>query len=342
MGGMGGGMGGMGGGGFRSVPPSSAPFATLKPNQTRHLPTRLVGLSQPNPETPVVMPEEGEALRIGEIGQLTNDERIKMAVRRLSAAKAPQSVAQLALWRVAGNLEWEVIGDLSKNWANAREITLAKQFTEKLESLPAGESGSLHIQIAAKDASLEGDVDQIKAALKDAAVLGLPVQPEVPSAPDGPSLACRISVSGTAEKAEALVQVSTTNADATAWSPAGKFTLPVVRDKDGKVKAEAFADALAEGVLGRLVRATLSKGPRVKGKPTYKLRVENLSPLLVNGVEVLGIDKQTGAGSDERNRIWGISISPGKSMTVPASSQLVEAFGLKKGVRIMAADLSGL
>ena len=52
MGGMGGrwaaawaagmiGWAGMGGG-MRSVPPSSLPFAELKPGQTRHLPTRLV------------------------------------------------------------------------------------------------------------------------------------------------------------------------------------------------------------------------------------------------------------------------------------------------------------
>ena len=32
---------------MRSVPPTSLPFATLKPGQTRHLPTRLVSLSQP-------------------------------------------------------------------------------------------------------------------------------------------------------------------------------------------------------------------------------------------------------------------------------------------------------
>nr|MBA3480357.1 VWA domain-containing protein [Pirellulales bacterium] len=47
MGGGGGMMGG-GGGGMRSVPPTGLPHATLRPGQTRHLPTRLVSLAGPD------------------------------------------------------------------------------------------------------------------------------------------------------------------------------------------------------------------------------------------------------------------------------------------------------
>ena len=50
MGGMGGGMMGGMGGGMRSVPPTDLPSALLKPGQTRHLPTRLVSLSPPDPQ----------------------------------------------------------------------------------------------------------------------------------------------------------------------------------------------------------------------------------------------------------------------------------------------------
>ncbi len=77
---MGGGMGMMGGGmggGMRSVPPTGQPFATLNPNQTRHLPTRLASLSAPNPNDPdsgVVMPSEGEKLRLGDIKDQTTVE----------------------------------------------------------------------------------------------------------------------------------------------------------------------------------------------------------------------------------------------------------------------------
>ena len=48
MGGMGGGMGGMGGG-MRSVPATGLPSSLLNPGQTRHLPTRLVVLTPPDP-----------------------------------------------------------------------------------------------------------------------------------------------------------------------------------------------------------------------------------------------------------------------------------------------------
>jgi hypothetical protein len=48
------------------------------------------------------------------------------------------------------------------------------------------------------------------------------------------------------------------------------------------------ADALAEGLLGRLVRAQLIKGPRVNGKATYQIRVDNASPLILNGLVLAG------------------------------------------------------
>ena len=62
MGGMGGGMGGMGGG-MRSVPPTGLPSSLLNPGQTRHLPTRLVILSPPDPRDGVSLPEKGEPLQ---------------------------------------------------------------------------------------------------------------------------------------------------------------------------------------------------------------------------------------------------------------------------------------
>ena len=58
MGGMGGGMGGMGGG-MRSVPPTDLPSALLNPSQTRHLPTRLVSITSPDPQAGVQLAREG-------------------------------------------------------------------------------------------------------------------------------------------------------------------------------------------------------------------------------------------------------------------------------------------
>ena len=40
--------------------------------------------------------------------------------------------------------------------------------------------------------------------------------------------------------------------------------------------------------------------------------------------------------------LWGIGIAPRRSLIVPASEEAVKAMGLKQGIRVTAADLSGL
>jgi len=337
MGGMGG-MGGMRGGGMRSVPPTSLPFANLKSGQTRNLPTRLVALSEPNPEKPVVMPEKGEKLEIGDIGQVSADARVQKALKRLAADKAPPTVAQLVMWSVASKLDWETIARMSKSWANAHELSLARAFVEKLDRLPEGDSGALLVEINAADAALAAIAGELGKRLDDQVVLGLPVKSTVPARPDGPALACRVQLIGTVEKPEAQVQVAKSDGAATAWVAVGKFTLPI-ESKEGKVEATAFVDALAEGILSRLVRAQLSKGPMVKGKQTYKIRVDNASPLVLNGLAVQGTVSKA---DDPPKVLAGISIPPFKNMTVPATGEVVDQLGLRKGIKIIAADLSGL
>ena len=76
-----------------SVPPTGPPHATLKPGQTRHLPTRLVTLSQPQANNPLAMPAKGEKLQIGDIGQLTDDAQVQKALKRLADDKAPDRLA---------------------------------------------------------------------------------------------------------------------------------------------------------------------------------------------------------------------------------------------------------
>jgi hypothetical protein len=352
MGGMGGGMGGMGGGmgggmmggmggrggGFRSVPPSSLPFASLKSGQTRNLPTRLVSLSTPNPDQPIAVPAKGEKLELGDISQATNDARVQKALKRLAADKAPTSVSQLVMWRVASKMEWDAIAHLSKSWSNAHELSLARAFVEKLDTLPDSDTGALLCEIRGADGAQSALASELSKQLEGQNVLGLPVQTVVPNRPEGPSVACRVQITGTAEKSEAHVQVAKSDGPATSWVAVGKFTLPIER-KEGQVETAAFADALAEGILNRLVRAQLSKGPMVKGKLTYKIRVDNASPLLLNGLAVQGTVDKAG---EAPKVLAGISIPPFKNMTVPATGEMVDELGLKKGIRLIAADLSGL
>ena len=103
--------------------------------------------------------------------------------------------------------------------------------------------------------------------------------------------------------------------------------------------AAKLADEVAEGLLGRLVRAQLVKGPRAKGKLTYRLHINNASPLRLNGLAAVGVESK----EDAKPRVLsGISIPPRRSMTVPASEEVVKTLGLKHGIRLTAIDLSGL
>jgi hypothetical protein len=338
MGGMGGGMGGMGGG-MRSVPPSDLPSAILNAGQTRNLPTRLVSISAPDLESGgVSLPEKGERLRIvGEVGNVSEDARVQKALRRLTAEMAPTSLTQLVMWRLAGRLDWDTIAQGSQKWANEYELTLAKDFVDHLDALPDGETGRLLFQVDGKDAAGEPIAAEVSKLLKGKTVLGLMAQVgEITARPGGPSVACRIRLS---EK-EAMVQVSSSDASARAWVNFGKFTVPLTQE-NGKVDVARFADGLSEGILNRLVRAQIIKGSATKdkGKLVYQLRIDNASPLVLNGLAMLG----TASKDDEIPKVLPmISVSPRKSLTVPTSEDVVKSLGLKKGVKLIALDLSGL
>jgi hypothetical protein len=336
-GGMGGGMGGMGGGmgGMMSVPPSSVPFADLKPGQTRNLPTRFISLNTPDPDQGLKLPAEGESFKIGDIGQLSNNPRVQKALKRLAAETASSQVSQLVMWRLAAGLDWETIAQLSRNWANRYEVTLARDFVDRLDTLADGkESGRVHFQIDGTNAASEKAAAETSELLQGKIVLGLVAERGIPARPEGPSVAFRVRLKGD----DALVQVVSSDAGCENWVAFGKFSVAATGE-NGQFDAARFADSLAEGVLNRLVRMQLLKGPREKGKLTYKLRIENFSPLVLNGVAALG----TESGKDAAPRVLsGVSIPPRRSLTVPATEDVVKKLGLKQGVRIVALDLSGL
>jgi hypothetical protein len=118
-------------------------------------------------------------------------------------------------------------------------------------------------------------------------------------------------------------------------------------DGDGQVcKLEVFGDALAEEILGRLVKVTVKKtvsGGLIpaapKAKDLYTIRVENYSSLLLNGIAVTGLGAKP---SDPARVLLGISLAPRRTMALPMSGESVEKFGLKPGVKVIALDLSGL
>jgi hypothetical protein len=306
----------------------------LKPGQTRHLPTRLVSLKSPDPQAGLKLPQKGEPLQLGDISEISDDPRVQKALKRLAADTASSPVSQLVMWHIAAGLDWETIGQLSQGWANRFELTMARDFVEHLDTLAEGETGRVQFLISSADPENEAIAAELSQAIQGKIVLGLWAERGIPARPDGPSVAVRVRLNGN----DAQVQVASSDESARKWVPFGKFTVHL-KGEDGTYDSARFADSLAEGLLNRLVRVQLVKGPRDKDKPTYRLRIENASPLILNGLAALGMENQ----KDQAPRVLsGVSIPPRRSMTVPASEEVVKKLGLKHGIRIVAIDLSGL
>jgi hypothetical protein len=231
-------------------------------------------------------------------------------------------------------LDWESLAALSQGWANRHELSLAKDFVEHLDSLADGESGRILFEVSGTDAASEARAAELTTALRHKMLLGLVAEVGIPARPEGPAVAFRVHMTAT----DAQVIVTSSDATARNWVNLGKFTLPVVDDQ-GKYDMNRFADGLSESTLNRLVRVQLSKGVKDKGKMHYQLRIDNASPLVLNGLAAVG----TTSKLDETPKVLsGICLSPRRSMTVPASEEVVKALGLKKGVKLVALDLSGL
>jgi hypothetical protein len=345
MGGMGGmGMGGMGGGmgmggmgaGMRSVPATQLPSALLSPGQTRNLPTRLVSLNPPDPEAGLRLPEQGEPIQLLDVTQVNDNSQVQKALRRLQVDKAPTSLSQLVMWRVASGLDWDTISQYSGKWANGYELTLAKEFVEHLDAMPEGETGRVLIQVDATDTASEPIASEFAKAVNGKTILGLIGRVgQIPARPDGPAVACRVKLN----TKEGLIQVTSTDAAARKWIPYGKFTVPVAKAQE-KFDVQRFADGLAEGVLTRLVRAQVIKGTvREKGKLIYQVRIENASPWILEGIAILGTASKA---DDKPDVLQGLSLSPWRALTVPMFEDVVKTLGLKKGIKLVALDLSGL
>ena len=205
---------------------------------------------------------------------------------------------------------------------------------EHLDSLSNQESGHLIFQVDAKDVASDPMITEVAKVLDGKMILGLIAEVGRPSRPAGPSVACWVRLA----EDEALIQVTSSDADRRTWVPFGKFSIPLVRNQ-GRFDAPKFADQLAEGVLNHLVRAQLTKPVKENGKLVYHLRIDNASPLILNGLAAVGTTSKV----DEIPRVLsGISVPPRKSMTISASAEVVKTLSLKQGVKLVALDLSAL
>jgi len=240
------------------------------------------------------------------------------------------------MWRLTTSLDWNTIAQLSRSWASRHEVALAQSFVDHLDDATNGETGRLHFEIEGADDAGKVVAAEVTKALEGKTVLGVVAATGIPARPQGPALACRIRLTGT----EASVQITGSDATAMKWVPFGKFNQPLVQE-NGKVNLTKFGDALCEGILNRLVRAQVIKGAsqKEKGKLIHQIRIENASPFVLNGLAMVG----TGSNEDEAPKVLsGIAIPPGRSMNAPTNDEAVKSLGLKKGIKVLALDLSGL
>ncbi len=73
-----------------------------------------------------------------------------------------------------------------------------------------------------------------------------------------------------------------------------KFGIPLIDDQEKPKKALEVVGELAQGMLDHLTNARLIAGPKAQGKPTYRIRIDNASPLILNGLALAGPDKSEG------------------------------------------------
>ncbi|MDR3632637.1 MAG: hypothetical protein P4L84_02305, partial [Isosphaeraceae bacterium] len=336
----GGGLGGGLGGGFRSLPPTAAASALVKPGQTRRIATPLVSLSGPSAEGNLPMPREGEPLEIVDIDALAGaGPRLRAAVKQLAQEKAPETVAQLVLWHVGSGIDWSSLERLARPWANASELALARRFVSELDATASETSPvarcTLDLELIAADSRSEALATRLRSTLDGRPMLGLIVRVRQAEPLRGSVLSCRVRL----ERGAASAHVLATGEGGIPLRNVGKFSIALADSKGTERSALEIADALAAHLVDCTVRVHVTPGPRVKGKETYKIRIDNGSPLVLHGL-ALG-----GAAADSEAKpslLLGISLPPKKSLTVPVSSDVVNRLKLKERISVQALDLSSL
>jgi hypothetical protein len=128
-------------------------------------------------------------------------------------------------------------------------------------------------------------------------------------------------------------------ADLNAAEESLKEETKVTDEQRREQKSLLLGDALAKAMVARLVRVQLSRGPRVKGKESFRLKIVNESPMILNGLALAGSELKADSSPAI---LLGMSLPPLKSLTVPATAEVVARLKLKEGSRVVAVDLSGL
>src|SRR4051812_6318965 len=102
----------------------------------------------------------------------------------------------------------------------------------------------------------------MNALLQNHLVLGLKPEHGVPTSPPGPALACRFTIA----VGQVSVALATSDARGRSWASLGSLSIPVGTLDGDPIAIESTAaeviDSMSAGLLGRIARAELLKGPK--------------------------------------------------------------------------------
>ena len=281
------------------------------------------------------LPAKGEKLQLGDISQINADAR---TARRPSSGWPPtrprRPCSQLVMWRVGRASTGRRSPSSRRLGQPPRADPGAASSSTGSTPCPTPRPATILFEVDGADEPAKGPArgdhepsSRARRSWASRPKLGIPDRPE------GPAVACRVRLSGGEATCRSqqrrhggevgpLRQVHPAGGRPTASSTPRSSATPWPR-------------ACSAGWSG----PSSAAGPQVKGKPTYQVRIENASPLILNGLAVLGTGDAEGEAPKE---LSGICVAPRRSMTVPATEEVVKALGLRKGIRVVAADLSGL
>ena len=199
---------------------------------------------------------------------------------------------------------------------------------------PKDDSGRIYVEVRG-DSPLAAE---LKGLFKDYPILGLKAEAGIPDAPDGPAVACTIDLgAGRREGGPGRRQVD--RRPRPGVGRLGQVHRPG-RHQGRQGRGPDPGRRRGRGRPGPPGRRQAGQGRRrSRARTPTRSAIDNYSPLILNGLALAG----TGEKADESLKLLsGIAIAPRKSFTIPATAEVVEALGLKNGVRVLAADLSGL
>ena len=224
--------------------------------------------------------------------------------------------------------------DVADKWANRYELTLARDFVEHLDTLPEGETAAFCSRWTGTDAASEAMAAELSNGPQneDRAGPGWPSN-GIPTASRTPGRRGPGRMSATRRRCWS----SSSDGDSAKVGPVRQVHVPVMQDK-GKLDVGPICRWAGGGNAQPAGPVQLSKGVKDKGKMHYQLRIDNASPLVLNGLAALG----TASKPDETPKVLlGSAYRRAGAMTVPASEEVVKTLGLKKGIKLVALDLSG-